>query len=122
MPYVCRTNSPRHKVGTSCDELVSLACCSNNEVSTYSNIFIDGNLVEEIKKVKAQVTYLKKILEKSQKGKYTLNNIFSVQKSSHDKSELWLNHNNKKKSKSNNNKDRNQVKNSARSLISNARL
>ena len=57
-------NSSLHDIGTSCDELLTMPCCSNNEVSTSSSSFVNTNLVEENKELKAQVTSLKKDLEK----------------------------------------------------------
>ena len=47
------SNSSRHIIADSCDELLSLPCCSNNEVSTSSSTFVDTNLVEENKELKA---------------------------------------------------------------------
>ena len=81
-------NSSMHNIGTSCDELLSLPCCSNDEAYTSSSTCVETNHVEEIKELKAQVTSLKKDLEKSHEGKSTLNNILSVQKSPNDKGGL----------------------------------
>jgi hypothetical protein len=33
-PYASPSNSSTHTISTSCDELVSLPCCSNNEASS----------------------------------------------------------------------------------------
>jgi hypothetical protein len=52
-PCASSSNSSRHNIATSCDELIDLPCCSNNETSTSSSICITTNLVEEIKELKA---------------------------------------------------------------------
>jgi hypothetical protein len=104
------SNLSRHNIATSCDELLAMPCCSNNEASTSSSTCITTNLVEEIKELKAQVTSLEKNLEKRHKGKSTLDNILSVQKSPNDKSGVGFNSNNKNKPKSNK-KKKGQVKN-----------
>jgi hypothetical protein len=106
------SDSSRHVVATSCDELLSLPCCSNNEASTSSSTFVDTNLVEENKELKAQVTNLKKDLDKCYEGKSTLNKILGVQKSPHNKSGLGFNSSNKK-SKKVNDKGQDSVKNLA---------
>ena len=85
--------------GTSCDEFLSLPCCSHDEAYTSSSACVETNHVEEIKELKAQVTSLKKDLEKCHEGKATLNNILCVQKSPNDKAGLRFNSNKKKKSK-----------------------
>ena len=103
-------DSSRHNVATSCDELLALPCCSNNEASTSSSTCISTNHVEEIKKLKAQVTSLKKDLEKSHEGKFTLDDMLSVQQSPNDKSGLGFKSNNKIKSKGNKRKGQNKVK------------
>jgi cell division septum initiation protein DivIVA len=95
----------RHNISTSCDELLAIPCCSNNEASTSSSTCNTTNLVEEIKELKDQVTSLEKDLEKRHEGKSTLDNILSVKKSPNDKSGLGFNSNNKNKSKSNKNKN-----------------
>ena len=105
------SDSSRHIIPNSCDELLSLPCCSNNEVSTSSSTFVDTNLVEENKELKAQVTNLKKDLEMCHEGNSTLNTILSVQKSSHDKGGLGFISNNKKSKKKKKGQD--QVKNEA---------
>ena len=105
------SDSSRHIIANSCDELLSLPCCSNNEVSTSSSTFVDTNLVEENKELKAQVTILKKDLEMCHEGNSTLNNILSGQKSPHDKGGLGFISNNKKSEKRN--KEQDQVKNPA---------
>jgi len=114
LPCASLSNSSRHNIATSCDELLALSCCSNNEGSTSSRTCISTDLVEEIKELKSQVTSLEKDLEKRHEGKSTLDNILSVQKSPNDKSGLGFNSNNKNKSKSNKNKGQDQVKNSAK--------
>jgi hypothetical protein len=54
------SNLSRHNIATSCDELLAMSCCSNNEASTFSSTCITTNHVEEIKELKAQVTSLEK--------------------------------------------------------------
>ena len=61
-------------LATSCEELLAMPCCSNNETPTTSCSFVDTNLVEENEELKAQVTSLKKDLEKC------CDDILSVQK------------------------------------------
>jgi hypothetical protein len=113
MPCASPINLSRYNIATSCDELLVMPCCSNNEASTSSSTCITTNLAEEIKELKAQVTSLEKDLEKHHKGKSTLDNILSVQKSPNDKSGLGFNSNNKNKSKINKKKKgQDQVKNS----------
>ena len=63
------SNSTSHTIAKSCDELLSLPCCSNNEASTSSTICVETNHVELIKELKAQVTSLKKDLVMCHKGK-----------------------------------------------------
>jgi hypothetical protein len=99
LPCASPSNSSTHNIATSCDELLSLPCCSNNEAPTSSCTCVVSNHVEEIKELKAQVTSLKKDLENHHEGKSTLNKILSVQKSPNDKSGLGFISNNKKKSK-----------------------
>ena len=113
LPCASPCNSSTHNVPTFCDELLSLPCCSNNEASTSSSTCIVTNHVEEIKELKAQVTSLKKDLEKGHEGKSTLKNILSVQKSPNDKGGLGFN-SNKKKSKNNKKKGQEPVKNLAK--------
>jgi hypothetical protein len=96
LPCASPCNSSLHDIGTSCDELLTMPCCSNNEVSTSSSTFVDTNLVEENKELKSQVTILKKDLEKCHEGNSTLKNILSGQKSPHDKGGLGFISNNKK--------------------------
>ena len=104
-------NSSLHDVTTCCDELLTMPCCSNNEASISSSSFVNTNIVEENKELKAQVTSLKNDLEKCYDGKSTLNNIVSVQNFPQDKyGHGFLS--NKKKSK-NNKKEQDQVKNEA---------
>ena len=115
LPCASPSNSSTQYIATSCDELLSLPCCSNNEASTSSSTCVDTNHVEEIKELKAQVTSLKKDLEKRHDGKSTLDNMLSVQKSPNDKSGLGFNSNNKNKSKINKKKKgQEQVKDSAK--------
>jgi hypothetical protein len=114
LPCANPCNSSRHNIATSCDEFLSLPCCSNNEDYTSSSTCVDTNHVEEIRELKAQVTSLEKDLEKCHKGKSTLDNILSVQKSPNDKSGLGFNSNNNNKSKSNKNKGQYQVTNLAK--------
>src|SRR3954464_6833608 len=95
-PCASPCNSSTNNVPTSCDELLSLPCFSNNEASTSSSTCIVTNHVEEIKELKAQVTYLKKDLEKGHEGKSTLDKVLCGQKSPNDKGGLGLNSNNKK--------------------------
>jgi hypothetical protein len=105
LPCASPCNSSLHDIGTSCDELLTMPCYSNNEVSTSSSSFVNTNLVEENKELKAQVTSLKKDLEKY------CDNILSVQKDPQDKIGLDF-ISNKKKSK-NKKKGQDQVKNLA---------
>ena len=99
LPCASPSNSSTHTIATSCDELLSLPCCSNNEASTSSSTCVVTNHVEEIKELKAQVTSLKKDLEKRHEGKSTLDKMLSAQKSPNDKSGLGFNSNIKNKSK-----------------------
>ena len=80
------SNSSMHDIATSCDELLSMPCCSNNVASTSSSTCVDTNHVEEIKELKAQVTSLKKNLEKHHEGTSMLDNMLSVQRFPNDKS------------------------------------
>ncbi|KAE8785524.1 hypothetical protein D1007_40764 [Hordeum vulgare] len=114
LPCASPRNSSTHNVATSCDELLSLPCCSNNEAYTSSSTCVDTNHVEEIEELKAQVTSLKKDLEKSHEGMSTLNNVLCGQKSLNDKDGLGFNSNKKKKSKNLKKKGQEQVKNSAK--------
>ena len=105
------SDSSRHIIANSRDELLSLHCFSNNEAYISSSTFVDTNLVEENKELKGQVTMLKKDLEKCHEGNSTLKNISSIQKSPHDKSGLGFTSNNKKSKNKKNGQD--QVKNEA---------
>jgi hypothetical protein len=105
LPCASPCSSSLHDIGTSCDEFLIMPFCSNNESSTSSSSFGNTNLVEENKELKAQVTSLKKDLEKC------CDNILSVQKDPQDKIGLDF-ISNKKKSK-NKKKGQDQVKNSA---------
>ena len=113
LPCANPCNLFTHNVATSCDELLSLPCCSNNEASTSSSSCVDTNHVEEIKELKAQVTSLKKDLVKGHEGKSTLDKVLCGQKSPNDKDGLEFNSNNKK-SMINKKKGQTQVKNSAK--------
>jgi hypothetical protein len=99
LPCASPSNSSTHNIATSYDELLSFPCCSNNEASTSSSTCVVINHVEEIKELKAQVTFLKKDLVKSHEGKSKLDNMLRVQKSPNDKSGLGFISNNKNKSK-----------------------
>ncbi|KAE8774685.1 hypothetical protein D1007_52925 [Hordeum vulgare] len=79
-----------------------------------ANTCVDTNHVEEIKELKAQVTSLKKDLEKSHEGMSTLKNVLCGQKSPNDKYGLGFNSNKKNKSKSFKKKGQEQAKNSAK--------
>ncbi|KAE8815969.1 hypothetical protein D1007_06507 [Hordeum vulgare] len=114
LPCASPRNSSTHNVSTSCDELLSLPCCSNVEAYTSSSTCVDTNHVEEIEELKAQVTSLKKDLEKSHEGMSTLKNVLCGQKSPNDKNGLGFNSNKKKKSKSFKKKGQEQVKNLAK--------
>ncbi|KAE8779552.1 40S ribosomal protein S5-1 [Hordeum vulgare] len=114
LPCASARNSSTHNVATSCDELLSMPCCSNNEAYTSSSTCVDTNHVEEIKELKAQVTSLKKDLEKSHEGMSTPNNVLCGQKSPNEKYGLGFNSNKKNKSKSFKKKGQEQVKNSAK--------
>jgi hypothetical protein len=115
LPCACPSNSSTHNIAISCDELLSLPCCYNNEGSTSSSTCVVTNHIDEIKELKAQVTSLNKDLVKSHEGKSKLDNMLSVQKSPSDKSGLGFISNNQKKSKFNKNKKgQGQVKDSAK--------
>ena len=96
LPCASPSNSISHTIAKSCDELPSMPCCSNNEASTSSSVCVDSNHVEELKELKAQVTSLKKDLEKRHVGRSTLDNVLSVQRRPNDKSGLGFNSYNKK--------------------------
>ena len=67
LPCVSPCNSSLHNIGTSHDELLTLSCCSNHEVSTSTSSLIfsvETKQVEEINELKAQDTSSKKDLEK----------------------------------------------------------
>src|SRR3954470_15620441 len=119
LPCASPCSSSSHNHDISRDELHSVPCCSNNVASTSSSTFVETNLVEEIKELKAQVTSLKNDLKKGHQGKVTLNKILSVQKSPNDKSGLGFNSIVKNKStiklkhKDNNKNGQDQVKNLA---------
>ena len=102
-------NSSLNHMTTTCDELLTMPCCSNNDAPTSSSSFVDTNLVEENEELKAQVTSLKKDLEKC------CDNILSVQKDPQDKIGLDFISNNKKSK--NKKKEQDQVKNSANIIV-----
>ncbi|KAE8774012.1 hypothetical protein D1007_53711 [Hordeum vulgare] len=106
-PCASPRNSSTHNVATSCDELLSLPCCSKIEAYTSSSTCIDTNRAEEIKELKAQVTSLKKDLEQCHEGMPTLNNVLCEQTSLNDKNEFGVNSNKNKRGLE-------QVKNSAK--------
>ncbi|KAE8770582.1 hypothetical protein D1007_57631 [Hordeum vulgare] len=82
-----------------------------------SSTCVYTNHVEEIEELKAQVTSLKKDLEKSQEGMSTLNNVLCGQKSPIDKGGFGFNSNKNNKSKSFKKKGQEQVKNFAKILL-----
>ncbi|KAE8812517.1 hypothetical protein D1007_10439 [Hordeum vulgare] len=88
LPCASPRNSSTRNVATSCDELLSLPCCSNYEAYTSSTTCVDTNHVEEIEELKAQVTSLNKDLENSHEGMSTFNNVLCGQKSPNDKDGL----------------------------------
>src|SRR5664279_5004528 len=91
-----------------------MPCCSSNDASTSSSSCVDTNHAEEIKELKAQVSSLKKDLEKCHEGKSTLDNMLRVQKSPNDKRGIGFISNHKNQSKiDNKKKGQEQVKNSA---------
>src|SRR3954468_1681864 len=114
LPCASPCNSSTYNVPTSCVELLSLPCCSNNEASASSSTCIVTNHVEEFKELKAQVTSLKKDLEKGHEGKSTLDKVLCGQKSPNDKGGLGFNSNSKKKSNFIKKEGQPQVKNSAK--------
>ena len=81
MPCASPSSSSTKNIGTSCDELLALPCCHNNEASTSSSAFVATNHVEPSKDLNAQATSLKKGLEKRHEGKSALDNMLSVQQS-----------------------------------------
>ena len=46
LPCASPRDSSIHNIGTSCDELLSLPCCSNDEAYTSSSAFVATNHVE----------------------------------------------------------------------------
>jgi hypothetical protein len=116
LPCASPSSSSTHDIAKSCDELLALPCCSNNEASTSPSSCVVTNHVGKINELKAQVTSLKKDLVKSHKGKATLDKVLSVQKSPNDKRGLGFKSNIKNKSKINKKikkKGQEQVKDSA---------
>ncbi|KAE8805580.1 hypothetical protein D1007_18246 [Hordeum vulgare] len=95
-PCASPRNSSTHNVATSCDELLSLPCCSNIEAYTSYSTCIDTNRAEEIEELKAQVTSLKKDLEQCHEGMSTLNNVLCEQTSPNDKNDVGVNSNKNK--------------------------
>ena len=87
LPCIAPTpcNSSKINVSTSCDDLIDMPCCSKLDVPI-SSILVETNLVEENKKLKAQVSSLKNDLDRSYKGKATLDEILSKQICLQDKS------------------------------------
>ena len=63
-PCASPSSSSTRNIGTYCDELLSLPCCSNNDASTYSNTCVFTNHVQKRAELKAQATSMKKGLEK----------------------------------------------------------
>ena len=110
LPCASPSNSSSHNVSTSCDELLSFPCCSNNHASTSSSSCVATNHVEEIKELKAQVTSLKKDLEKSHEGRSILDNMLRMRRLPNDKSGLGFISNHKNKSKIDKKKVQEQVK------------
>ena len=81
LPCASPSSSSTKNVGTSCDELLALPCCANNDASTSSSSCVVTNHVEERNEVKAQATSMKKGLEKHHEGKSALDTMLSVQQS-----------------------------------------
>lgn len=79
------SNSSKVNISTSCDDLIDIPCCSNIDASITS-MSCDTNLVEENNELKAQVKKLTIDLERSYKGKATLDEILSKQICLQDKS------------------------------------
>ena len=65
LPCASPSSSSTKNVGTSCDELLALPCCSNNDASTSSSTCVVTNHVEKRGELKAQATSMKKGLEKT---------------------------------------------------------
>jgi hypothetical protein len=114
LPCASPSNSSTHNISTSCDDLLSLPCCSNNEASTSSSTCVVTNHVDEIKELKAQLSSLKKNLVKSHEGKSKLDNMLRVQKSPNDKSRLGFISNIKKYTINKKKKGQGQVKDPAK--------
>lgn len=100
MPCVVTNSciSSKISVSTSCDDLIDMPCCSKLDASI-SAMSCDTNLVEENNKLKAQVTKLKIDLERSFKGKATLDEILSKQRCLQDKSGIGFTPKKKENSK-----------------------
>ena len=114
LSYASPSNSSSHNVSTSCDELLSMPCCSYNDAYTSTSSCVVTNHAEEIKYLKAQVTSLKKDSEKSHVGRSTLDNMLRVRKLPNDKSGLGFISNHKNKSKLDKKKGHKQLKNLAK--------
>jgi hypothetical protein len=99
LPCASPSDSSSHTIAKTCDELLPIPCCSNNEASTSSSTCVVTNHVGMSKENKAQVSSLKKNLENRHEGNSTLNKILSMQKSPNDKSGLGFKSNTKNKSK-----------------------
>ena len=115
LPCASPSNSSTRIFAKTCDELLTIPCCSNNKTTTSSSTCVATNHVEEINELEGQVTSLKKDLVKGHEGKSKLDKMLSVQQSLNDKSGLGYISNNKKKFMNNNKKKgQEQVKDSAK--------
>jgi hypothetical protein len=88
MPCVASScSTSKASVSTSCDDLLDVPCSSSIDENSCSSssMYIVANLVEENKQLQAQVKDLKEDLDRSYKGKNTLDEILSKQKSTNDK-------------------------------------
>nr|ADB85410.1 putative retrotransposon protein [Phyllostachys edulis] len=87
MPCVIANSciSSKINISTSCDDLIDMPCCSKLDDSI-SSMLVETNLVEENNELKAQVKKLTIDLERSYKGKATLDEILSKQICLQDKS------------------------------------
>ena len=72
-------NSSKVSISTSCEDLLDMPCCSSENIAT-SSMLVETNLLEENKRLKAQVSNLKNDLDRSHKGKTTLDEILSTQR------------------------------------------
>ena len=80
-------NSSKISISTSCEDLLDMPCCSKIDAHI-SSMLVETNLVEENNELKAQVSNLKNDLDRSHKGKITLDEILSKQRRLQDKSGL----------------------------------